>query len=582
MTIEEKLKSLRSELKARKLDAYLITGSDPHQSEYVSSRWRTREFISGFSGSAGTVVVTEDKAVLWVDSRYFIQSEAETKGTEYIVMKPELGDDDYLTWLKKNLKDGQKLGVEATEMSITAFHKLSAELAPEVVAVPTEGVLDAVWEDRPAVPETKIVEMELRYAGLSSEDKIANIRRELEKKSLDWTFIASVDDIAWTTNLRANDIPYNPVFMSYMLITMDKAVVFTSLKRFDGKPEGYPFEVLPYEDCLPYLEKNLKGNGYYNPSRVVVAFEKVLAGNMNQTGTDITTEMKAKKNPIELQGMRNAHLQDGVAYINFRAKLVGRTDLHEVAVSDAFEAERKRRPGYLEPSFGPISGYQENGAMCHYSATDESSKKVEGSGLLVLDTGGQYEFGMTDLTRTLLFGEPTEEQRRDYTLVLKGHLALAAQRFPVGTCGVQLDILARQYLWQAGMTYFHGTGHGVGCRLNVHEGPQNIGTRLLNVPLEPGMVVSDEPGVYKEGRHGIRIENCIAVQEDVETEFGKFLSFEILSLVPYEKKLIDTRYLTDVEKNLINSYHKWVHDELVDLVDEESKAYLEEATSPLE
>lgn len=581
MTIEEKLAALRRELESRNLDAYLVTGSDPHQSEYVAPRWRTREFISGFTGSAGTVVVTRNEAVLWVDSRYFIQSGKETEGTEFRIMKPELGDDDYIPWLVKHLGKGRRLSVEATEISISGFERIKQALQPDVTVVPLKGILDAVWVDRPDVPETKVVEMKLEYAGLSCEDKIRNVRNVLKEKGLEWTFIASIDDIAWLTNLRADDIAYNPVFMSYMLISLDKAVLFTSRRRFDNT-DGLPFEIREYDEVYRYLEENLKGNGYYNPDRVVEDFAPLLENDENRTGIDITTTMKARKNAIELEGMRRSHLQDGVAFVNFMAKLDRtRNDYDEIAVSDAFEAERARRPGYLGPSFGPISGFREHGAMCHYRAVPETSSRIEGDGLLVLDTGGQYEFGMTDLTRTLLFGEPTEEQKRDYTLVLKGHLALASQRFPEGTRGVQLDVLARQYLWQAGMTYFHGTGHGVGCRLNVHEGPMNIGTKLIDVPLEPGMVISDEPGVYKEGRHGIRIENLVAVREDVETEFGKFLSFEVLSLIPYEKKLIDVRYLSEVEKNLVNAYHKWVHDELADLVDEESRQYLEEATSPL-
>lgn len=580
MTIEEKLRKLRAEMEKRGVDAYLITGSDPHQSEYVAPRWRTRAYITGFTGSAGTVVITRDKALLWVDSRYFIQSVDETNGTEYVIMKPELGDDNYFEWLKKNLKKGEVLSVEATEISMTAFKKLSDTLESIRVEA-SSGILDAVWSDRPSVPETGVEEMKLEYAGLSCEDKIRNVRKVLEEKNLAWTFISSVDDIAWLTNLRADDILYNPVFMSYMFISMDKAVLFTSLDRFKSL-EGYPFEIHPYEECHNYLENNLSGPGYYNPDRVVVAFSDLLLKEGNKTGIDITTNMKARKNAIELEGMRRSHLQDGVAFVNFMAHLDPENNSYdEIAISDAFERERSRRPGYLGPSFGPISGFKAHGAMCHYSATEDSKSRIEGSGLLVLDTGGQYEFGMTDLTRTLLFGTPTEEEKKDYTLVLKGHLALAFQRFPEGTRGTQLDILARQYLWQEGMTFFHGTGHGVGCRLNVHEGPMNISTRFVDVPLEPGMVISDEPGVYKEGRHGIRIENLVAVREDVRTEFGSFLSFETLTLVPYEKKLIDTRYLTDLEKKLVNLYHKWVHDELYNLVDEDARAYLDEATSPL-
>lgn len=587
--INERIQKLRKEMEKEGIDAYLITGTDPHQSEYVAPRWRTRAFISGFTGSAGTVIVTKDRALLWVDSRYFIQATKQIEGTEFEMLKLDIDDTpNPYQWLERNMKKGTSVGVDGLSISIKSFQDIETNLkAKGVKLVSTDDLLDRFWKDRPAIPFSKCVEMKDDYAGFTSAAKVNIVRLKLRQKGADWTFIAAIDDIAWLSNLRGDDIAYNPVFMSYAFISTDRAILFTNPKRFDKdlkKKVEEVFELYDYKDVfemLPDLTK--KGIGYYSPEKIAYSFASSVLKKKNITGRDITTDLKARKNPAEMEGMRRAHFLDGIAFANFMANIDPLGKYSEMEISRRFEAEREKMEGYRGPSFAPISGFKENGAMCHYSATEETNKTVEGEGLLVLDTGSQFEFGMTDLTRTLLFGaEATEEQKRDYTLVLKGHLALARQRFPQGTRGVQLDILARQYLWTAGMNFFHGTGHGVGCRLNVHEGPERISTALIDVPLECGMVISDEPGVYKEGKHGIRIENLLAVQNDVETEFGKFYSFEVLSMVPYEKRLIDIRYLTDSEIQQINLYHKWIHDQLVDYVFEETKAWLDEATSPIE
>lgn len=569
--------------------AYLVTGTDPHQSEYVAPRWRTRAFISGFKGSAGTVVVTLDKALLWVDSRYFIQGAAEISGSEYQLMKLDTdGTPDPYDWIAANLSKGDVLAVDEASISIEMFNTLSAKYKSKGIRLEgSDDLLDSLWSDRPPVPASKVREVALEYAGQTREDKLERVREELRKKGADYTFIAGIDDIAWLTNLRGDDILYNPVFMSFAFISGNQAMLFTDLSRFSKEialSVEKSFEVVEYDEVDEILPIIAKGTAYYNPAKVSRRFAAVLDKKSSITGLDITTVLKARKNAIELRGMRRSHLMDGVAYVNFLSKLskVPDASLDEIAVSTLLEKEREKLEGYLGPSFGPISGFAEHGAMCHYSATPESSKKIDHDGLLVLDTGSQFYYGMTDITRTLLFGEATEEQKRDYTLVLKGHLALAAQRFIAGTRGYQLDVLAKQFMWEYGESFYHGTGHGVGFNLNVHEGPMKISPHPIEVALEPGMVISDEPGIYKEGRHGIRIENLVAVNEDVKTEFGQFYTFEVLTVVPYEKRLIDISLLTDKEISQINAYHKWVHDELKDLVEESARAYLEEATSPIE
>lgn len=586
--IQERVNELRKRMESEAINAWYITGTDPHQSEYVAARWRTREFISGFSGSAGTVVITKDKALLWVDSRYYLQGEQQIKGTEYILMKQGLdGVPSPLEWLCENLNKNEKVGVDSSTVSISTFLDMEKKLKEKSISlVGTDDYLSPIWKDRPSIPCTPCVSMKDEYAGFTAAAKINFVRLKLRQEGASWTFISSIDDIAWLTNLRANDIPCNPVFVSYLFISFEEAILFVDKKRFSKdllKKVEENFTIKGYDEIassLPSLTK--KGVGYYSQNKCAYTFYSSLAKKKNKTGDNITTKLKARKNPVEMEGMRRAHFLDGVAFANFMASIDPLGVYSELEIARRFEDERKKMEGYLGPSFEPISAFNEHGAVVHYSPDEESNKKVEGQGLLVLDTGSQFEFGTTDLTRTLLFGtEATESQKKDYTLVLKGHLALARQIFPKGTVGTQLDILAKQFLWCSCENYMHGTGHGVGCRLNVHEGPCNISSRLLNVPLETGMVVSDEPGVYKAGRYGIRIENLIAVQNYAETEFGAFYNFEVLSMVPYEKKLIDVRYLTDVEISQIDAYHQWVRDQLIDYVFDETKPWLEQATSPL-
>lgn len=586
--INERVEEIRKKMRQDGLDAWYITGTDPHQSEYVASRWRTREFISGFSGSAGTVIITLDKALLWVDSRYYLQGEEEIKGSEYILMKDGMeGVEKPVDWLVSNIEKGMKVGVDNSTISIFDYLDIKEKLNKvKVDFVLTDDYFASVWKERPSLPFSECISMADEYAGFTRSAKINFVRIKLRQKSLDWTFISSIDDIAWLTNLRADDIPCNPVFISYAFISLDKAILFVNKKRFTQElleKVSQDFETREYEDAekdLPLLAE--KGNGLYSSKKCSCSFLDALKKEKNTDETDITTLLKTRKNPVEMEGMRRAHFLDGVAFANFMASLDPLGSYTELEIAKRLEDERKKMEGYLGPSFEPIAAFNEHGAVVHYSPTEESDKKVEGQGLLVLDTGSQFEFGTTDLTRTLLFGsEATEAQKKDYTLVLKGHLALARQIFPKGTVGTQLDVLAKQFLWCATETYMHGTGHGVGCRLNVHEGPVNISSRLLDVPLETGMVISDEPGVYKAGRWGIRIENLVACQSYKKSEFGEFYNFEILSMVPYEKKLIDVRYLNDVEIAQVDTYHQWIKDQLIDYVFEETKPWLEEATSPL-
>lgn len=585
----DRLAELRAAMAANGLDWYIINGTDAHLSEYVAPYWRTRAFISGFTGSAGTVLVSKDDAWLWTDSRYFIQAASQIEGSGITLMKMDMeGVPTLQTFICNSAGKGDKVGIDASTISIRDFRKDGALYRRHgITLVGCDDLLCGIWKDRPALPRTAIRLVPEAVAGLSSRDKLALIRSRLSAVGADYTLVAMIDDIAWICNMRADDVECNPVFLSFLFIDQERAVLFTDLTRFSSgslAQASKDFEVRPYEAVYDDLAKLAHGLPYYNDEKVNSRFMDILSCEDEVIGRDISTDLKACKNPVELEGMRRSHLMDGIAFANAFSKVdFSKVDgtYDEIAISNLFACERAKLPGYLGPSFNPISGFGEHGAMCHYSASPESNARIDHDGLLVLDTGSQFEYGMTDLTRTLLFGEATAEQKKDYTLTLKGHLALARARFIHPTRGYQLDVLAKQFMWKEGESFYHGTGHGVGFNLNVHEGPMRISTAPIDVVLEEGMVLSDEPGIYKEGRHGIRIENLLAVQKDIVTEFGQFMCFEVLSLVPYEKRLIDISMLTAEEVGQIDAYHKRVYEELVDKVEPSAVDWLREATRPL-
>lgn len=585
MTVNEKVSALRDEMKKTGLDAWIVNGTDPHESEYVNERWQTRKWLSGFTGSAGTVVVTKDKAIIWVDSRYFVQCAAQIKGTCFEMRKlngPEASHP--MDFLSSEFKDGGKVGISAETLMVATEESYRED---GIDIVPMDDIIDAIWTDRPPMPDNPVERMPDDVCGETSEEKIARIREASSKNGEDYDLISSLDDIAWILNLRGSDIEDTPVFMAHLLIGPDSVRLFTPKERFkDVQPNG--FELFDYDEIVPALRNLRDCTVRINPRRINMKLRKALDEAVNvkvSNGREYSTDFKACKNDSELEGMRIAHILDGVALVNFLA-MVKRNefDFTELSIAQALEDERALEEDYLGPSFSTIAGFADHGAVVHYSATEDTDKAIEGNGLLVLDSGGQYTCGTTDVTRTLLFGEATQEQKEDYTLVLKGHLALCSQVFPKGTAGVQLDVLAHQFLWQKGMNYFHGTGHGVGFRLSVHEGPQRISAGIGSekpVSLEKGMVVSDEPGLYKEGKHGIRIENLIAVVPAMKTDFGEFYTFETLTVCPYERDLICKDMLTESEVSMIDDYHEWVYETLKDMVDESSLDYLREATKPL-
>lgn len=578
MTVDRKVSALRELLTKNGLDAWIINGTDPHESEYVSPRWRTRNYISGFSGSAGFVAITQDRAVIWVDSRYFVQCADQIKGTCFEMRKLDGPD----ATSPKDFLKGMKTGIAAETLMVKEKREY-AQAGIDIVAC--NDLLDYIWEDRPEMPSYEVVRMEDSVCGETVQSKIDRIRKKLSENNEDCFLVSSLDDIAWILNLRGKDIENTPVFMAHLLIEKNSVKLFTPKQRFSNIDISKEcWELYPYEAISQELAKLDNVRVRLNPERINMQLYNSIKNCTISEGREYSTDFKACKNEKELEGMRIAHILDGVAMVNFLS-MVERNeyDFTEVSIAQALEDERFCEEECLGLSFDTIAGFKEHGAVVHYKATEETDKEIKGHGLLVLDSGAQYTCGTTDITRTLLFGKPTKEEIHDYTLVLKGHLALANQIFPKGTSGHQLDILAHRYLWQEGMNYFHGTGHGVGFRLSVHEGPHRVSAHpaAAQVNLEEGMILSDEPGLYKEGKHGIRIENLLAVVPAMKTEFGQFYAFETLTCCPYERRLIDKTMLSEEETDMVNSYHKWCYDMLKDMVYPQSLDYLKKATLPL-
>ena len=493
--IEQRLSAIRQHMQQQQIDAWIITGSDPHGSEYVAPRWRTRAWISGFTGSAGTVVITANRALLWVDSRYFIQAEQEIADTSFELMKLDTPSvTDYKQFLVDSLDYGAVVGTCHLYMTMAAARALRAAFAPKKLSlVFTDDWFDNVWTDRPAIPCNRVTEMSQEIAGVSAQEKIEHIRARLVENTCSHTIISSLDDIAWILNLRGDDIPYNPVFMAYLMISLTDVVLFTDVAHFDDALLEHLTQLCTlrqYDEVFSSCSAacNQIDVLYLCPEKTNMRLQSTIPVRVTiMEGRDISTELKARKTPVEIEGMRRAHLLDGIAMVTLLAQLDRESTVFtEVSLAQRLAELRSMHEEYIGPSFAPIAGYQSHGALNHYSASEASDRELTGNGLLVLDTGGQYTCGTTDITRTLVFGEPTEQMKQDYTRVLKGNLALASQRFPQGTFGYQLDVLARQYLWQAGLSYGHGTGHGVGFCLNVHEGPQNISPKTITAPLDIG------------------------------------------------------------------------------------------------
>ena len=632
-TINKQLADLREVMRREHLAACIFPSTDPHQSEYVADHWKGREWISGFNGSAGTAVVTLTSAALWTDSRYFIAAEEQLKGTEYQLMKLKIeGTPTIAEWLGKEImqsrhpyEDWSEVAIDGRCSSVNEVKDLIADLRKQggITLRTNFDPLKLIWKDRPVIPEHPVEIYPMEYAGENCRDKIGRIRQALREKHADGMLMAALDDIAWTLNLRGSDVRCNPVFVSYLLVSSKTVTLYINKVKLTPEVNAYlkaeDIRVEDYEQVENGLKKYFEYNILLDPDEVNYRLYEIVRNKGRQDNlpkTEIVEEespvkrMKTVKNEREIAGFRSAMLKDGIAMVKFLYWLSSRgyggtkvrgnenssgvetpaesnlalpyprtpvPPISELSVSDKLESLRSEQPLYRDISFDTIAGYGEHGAIVHYEATPETDIPLKPEGLLLLDSGAQYLDGTTDITRTIALGPLTEEEKKVYTLVLKGHIQIELCKFPSGSSGTQIDILARQAMWREGLNYLHGTGHGVGTYLNVHEGPHQFRMEWKPAPLVAGMTITDEPGIYLPGRFGVRIENTLLITPYKETEFGKFLQFESLTLCPIEKSPIIVEMMTQEELQWLNAYHQRVFDTLSPHLSEDETAWLRDA-----
>lgn len=591
--IPERIAALREAMRQQKVDAYIIPSSDPHLSEYPADRWKSREWISGFTGSAGTIVVTADKAGLWTDSRYFLQAASQLEGSGIELYKLALPETPSITeFLLHELHAGQAVGLDGQTYSAAEASALANKLNRKEIKLDTSAdLIEGIWKDRPAVPGNPIFEMPEALSGASVHEKLDLINNQLRSEGADCLILAALDEIAWTFNIRGTDVTYNPVVVSYAFVSEDESVLFIKPEKLTAeitehlKKEGVT--LAEYSMIQRYLSRLPENSRVFvDMNKTNVSLYDAIPGSCTIVeGISPANHLKSIKNETEIKGFQNAVVKDGVAltkfYIWLEKQMAEGAQVTEISAAEKLTALRAEQPQYIMDSFGTICGYAEHGAIVHYSATPETDATLKPEGLLLIDSGAQYLDGTTDITRTIALGEPTEQMKKDFTRVLKGTISLAKSKFPAGTRGSQIDILARKALWDSGINYLHGTGHGIGHCLNVHEGPQSIRMEENPVTLKPGMVISDEPAMYRTGEYGIRTENMILVREDSETEFGKFLGFDTLTLCFIDTSLIIIPMLSVREHAWLNKYHQMVYDKISPFLDEEEKAWLKEKTTEI-
>ncbi|MCH5219790.1 MAG: aminopeptidase P family protein [Muribaculaceae bacterium] len=588
--IQPRLSRLRAAMSAAGVDAVIIPQTDPHQSEYLADHWQVRRYFSNFTGSAGDLIVTSDCALLWTDSRYFLQAADQLKGSEIILMKDGLPDTpSQAQWLCDNLRKGATVGVDTKVISAVAYEDLTHRLARKDIHVVNFDAAD-VWEERPELPGAPVFVHDIKYAGVGAKEKLQTaLAKASDDYDADAVFISALDEIAWLLNIRSRDVKYNPVATAFLFVDREKSTLFINPAKLTDQTRDYlareGVETAPYSGvsdfiaALPVDKRVLIETG-----RNARYFFDVL-GKRAVAGSSVVAIDKACKNDIQIAGIHAAMERDGVALVKSFMEIERRMAVDEptteLDVADILHHYRSEQPLYFDESFGTIAGYGPHGAIVHYEATAETSSVIKTGNLLLIDSGAQYLDGTTDITRTISIGAPTGAQRRDFTLVMKGHIALAKAIFPEGTTGHQLDALARMYLWKNGLNYLHGTGHGVGHFLGVHEGPQSIRLNHVPTPLKPGMVTSNEPGLYRENIHGIRCENLVLTVNAMTTEFGNFLRFETLTLCPFDLTLFDTSIMTDEEIDWVNNYHTLVRSRLTPLLNSAERTWLERKTQPL-
>ena len=589
--IKKRLGTLRQAMAASGIDLTVIPHSDPHQSEYMSPQWHLREYYSGFNGSAGDLVVTPDEALLWTDSRYFLQAAQQLEDTGIKLMKAGLPDTPSIaSFIITALKPGHTVGIDGLIYSADESERLEKTLARHDIKLATDFTAAADNRTyRPELPDSPVFIYEEKYAGEGAKHKIGKILNAAAGQGAEAAFVTALDEIAWALNLRGSDVAYNPVFASFLYLSARGSTLFVDDIKLDGQVKEYldalDITQAPYSEAASFLSALPSDvRILVDPSKASRAFIDALGDKAVKTASPIP-ELKSLRNEVQVQGLHDAMLRDGVALVNGFAELETRLSagerVTEMEVGRILSRYRAEQPLYFDDSFGTIAGFKEHGAIVHYEADVASDAVIAGDGLLLVDSGAQYLDGTTDITRTISIGDPSPEDRPYLTLVLKGHIALAMAVFPEGTRGAQLDALARMPMWAEGKGYLHGTGHGVGHFLNVHEGPQSIRLNENPVTLKPGMLTSNEPGIYLTGKYGIRCENLMLTVPAFTTDFARFLKFDTVTLFPFDLRLVDTAMLTDEELRWLNEYHKRVHDTLSPCLDEKGRAWLDHKTRPL-
>jgi len=593
MIVKDRVKKLQNLLQTENLSAYVVPSADPHQSEYVADKWGRRQFISGFSGSAGLFATSLDAAGLWTDGRYFEQAEAELKDSSIILFKQGQGGvPEWQDWMIQTLKKGSRVGINPELFSAQSFQKIAAQFAKAgLELVPqTEDLVDRVWDKaRPELPNEKLYAHPIAFAGEDHLGKLTRLRARMKAVAAESIIISALDEIAWLFNLRGRDVPCNPLFYAYAVVTAERATLYTDAAKLDAdlrKILGSSIAIEPYESFSASLHK-LQGSVWLDPMTSSAA----VSDSLLQSGINVFSQespipgWKAVKNSAEIAGMEAAHLRDGVAMVRFSRWLkgaIGNEPLDEMKVADKLESFRALAKEYRGPSFSTISGYGAHGALPHYRATESTNVRLKAEGIFLLDSGAQYADGTTDITRTFALGAPNARQKFIYTTVLKAHLLLRRTHFPKGVNGYQLDAIARQPLWKESLDYNHGTGHGVGAALCVHEGPFSVSKRMNMTALEAGNILSNEPACYIAGDFGVRIENLVkVVQKEDAGPNGIYLGFEDLTLCPHERDLINVDLLSLEDRLQVDEYHARVLKEIGPLLDDADRAYLVEQTKPL-
>jgi len=592
-TYTERLTAFRAEMKAAGIAAAIVPQADPHLGEYLASHWQVRRWLSGFTGSAGDLVVTTDHAALWTDSRYFLQAAQQLEDSGIELMKDGLAETPSIVeWLCKQLPAGSTVGLDGMLFTMPQVEEMAAKFAAKGIALDSRfDVIDRLWLDRPALPDGKIFIHDEKYAGESARDKMSKIMAEANANGAQAVLMTALDEIAWTLNIRCNDVKHTPVATAFLYLRNGAATLFVDPAKLTDKTVAYlasqGVETKAYSDIKSFLAALPADETVMaDTTKTSAALLEILGKRVKDSGITTAARLKSVKNATQIAGVHAAMVRDGAAlvkaFMELEDRMANGVPTTELDVADLLHKYRSRGENYFDESFGTIAGYGPHGAIVHYEADENSKATLRPEGLLLVDSGAQYLDGTTDITRTVCLGTPTADERRDFTLVMKGHIALAKSIFPEGTRGAQLNVLAEQYLWKNGLTYLHGTGHGVGFFLSVHEGPHSIRLNWVDAPMLAGSITSDEPGLYREGVHGIRCENLVLCTEKMTTEFGRFLGFEVLTLFPFDRALFDTSIMTDEEIEWVNNYHATVRERLMPALSTQAeKEWLEEHTKAL-